>query len=280
VAGQRPVSEGGEVSVRLCYVNITSEDTSGPFLGILSDYLPRVTRPDTSVTVRSVSGGLSRALDLRYTYLSFRNKAAIVDTIMGAEQDGFDAVTVGCFEDPAIREARSIVRIPVVGMGEATMHLACQLGDSFAVVTSHDRKIHAEIARLIKGYGLEARTGPHAIHGISMSDAGLYTIGMRDPGRVADDVLRQAEECVAGGADVVVVGCNAIGPLCTLSGVVQTEYGTAPILDCVAVAIKTAEAIADLCKRTGVPPVSRAGGYALPREKDLLRIRQAKRLAT
>jgi len=53
-----------------------------------------------------------------------------------------------------------------------------------------------------------------------------------------------------------------------------------PLLDCVSVAIKTAEAVVDLRKRLGLPAISRAGLYRIPREKDIKRVRAIFGMAT
>lgn len=50
------------------------------------------------------------------------------------ERQGFDAVIVSCADDPGVREARSRLRIPVVGAGEATAGVALALGERVGVL--------------------------------------------------------------------------------------------------------------------------------------------------
>lgn len=54
--------------------------------------------------------------------------------IVEAENEGFDAVLVGHFQDPLLFEARTAVDIPVIGHGEASLHQACMLGARMGLV--------------------------------------------------------------------------------------------------------------------------------------------------
>ncbi len=56
-----------------------------------------------------------------------------------AEQEGYDAVCIDTMTDSGMYALRSRLRIPVVGPGIATMHLAGILGHKFSVVTLWDR---------------------------------------------------------------------------------------------------------------------------------------------
>src|SRR5262249_11251207 len=68
----------------------------------------------------------------------FDESVAVPDTvakIIDAEQDGINAVVIDCMGDPGMHAAREAVSIPVLGPGEATMHIASILGHRFSVVT-------------------------------------------------------------------------------------------------------------------------------------------------
>src|SRR5215467_14451981 len=43
-----------------------------------------------------------------------------------AEERGFDAIVIGCFSDPGLDPLRELLRIPVVGPGAASFHVAAQ----------------------------------------------------------------------------------------------------------------------------------------------------------
>jgi allantoin racemase len=59
----------------------------------------------------------------------------ILEKIKEAEKKGFDAAIIDAMCDPALRGAREIVSIPVVGPCQASMAIASTLCDRFSVVT-------------------------------------------------------------------------------------------------------------------------------------------------
>jgi Asp/Glu/hydantoin racemase len=177
-----------------------------------------------------------------------------------------------CFLDPAIQEAQELVDIPVVGVGEASMLLAAQLGRKFAIVTLDEPKMMIEIERNIRLYGLEHRVTRDPIVPIDIPSRDWLARGMTEPGFVAAEIRRKAERCVAQGAEVVLIGCVGLGPIATLGGLSKLEGVDVPVIDCVQAALKMAELRADCCK-LGWPAISRAGRYAKPRDKDLQRVR-------
>jgi allantoin racemase len=58
-----------------------------------------------------------------------------------AEADGCDAVVPFGTLDPGVELARNLVRIPVVGAGQAVMHLAVQLSNRLGVIAYEDKSI-------------------------------------------------------------------------------------------------------------------------------------------
>ncbi len=58
-----------------------------------------------------------------------------------SEQEGYDAVCIDTMTDSGMYALRSRLRIPVIGPGIATMHLAGILGHKFSIVTLWERWI-------------------------------------------------------------------------------------------------------------------------------------------
>lgn len=258
--------------MKICYVNINTEKASRPFLSLVQEIYPKLLRPDTQMDTKSVSPGLERITD-GHPYFYFLNKRQIVERIIEAEREGYDAAVVGCFLDPGVSETRGIVNIPVIGLGESTMHFACQLGHKFCLIVPNDLTLVTMEEEEIRLHGLQDRVIPRPVRGISTPTIDVFTKGLQEPQMVASDIKERAKECVNDGADVVVIGCNGLAPFCTVSGLNKLEEGEVPIVDCVAVGLKTAEMIVDLKNKLGLPFISRARFYALPREKDLKRVR-------
>lgn len=259
--------------VKICFINITVERVSQPYFDLVKQLFPKALRPGTEVAFKSVEPGLESLAVSSSAYFDLLNKKEIVEKIMEAEKEGFDAAVVGCFEDPGVREAREVVNIPVIGIGEASMLLACMLGHRFGVVTANDWKVVTNLEVMIKLQGLQERAITNPIRTISMANRDVFTKGFQEPNLIVSDILDKSKGCVADGAEVVIIGCAGLGPHCTLSGTTMVDDTGALLLDCVTIGLKAAEVIVDLKDRLGWPAVSRAGIYATPREKDIKRVR-------
>jgi len=257
--------------MRLCYVNINAEKPSQPLFPILEELFGMVAEPGTEIVIKAIEPGLERATD-EHPYFYFLNKRQIVETVIEAERAGYDAVIVACFLDPGVAEARSVVNIPVIGLCEATLHFACLLGKKFGIVTLNTDATISAMEDEIRHYGLADRAIPRPVRGLSMSTFDVFVHGLQDPKRVTDQVIQKARECVSDGAETVIIGCAGMGPMCTVTGIVRVDEHT-PLIDCVPVGIKTAEMLVSLRNSIDLPFVSRKGFYALPREKDMDRVR-------
>jgi allantoin racemase len=258
---------------RICFVNITVERISGPYFELVKQLFPKVLRPGTEVGFKSVQPGLESLSISSSTYFDLLNKKEIIEKIIEAEKEGFDAALVGCFEDPGVREAREIVNIPVIGIGEASLLLACMLGNRFGIVTANDLKVVNALEVMIKQHGLQERAISNPVRRISMANREVFTKGFQEPQLIVSNILEQAQGCLAEGAEVVIIGCAGLAPHCTLAEVTMVGDSGALLLDCVVVGLKAAEAIVDLRNRLRWPAISRAGIYAMPREKDIKRVR-------
>jgi len=65
----------------------------------------------------------------------------ILDEIIKAEEEGYDAVTIDCAFDPFPRAIKETATIPVVIGGEASRILAMALGDGFSVIIAIPKAI-------------------------------------------------------------------------------------------------------------------------------------------
>ena len=109
------------------------------------------TSPDVTATVKRVALGLVPAsVELvpvtgRFGahYIASRSAAAIAGhaalDALAEHVDGTDAVLLACFGDPGLLALKELSPVPVIGMAEASCHLACTLGRRFAIVTGGER---------------------------------------------------------------------------------------------------------------------------------------------
>jgi len=257
---------------KICVVNIHGEEISKLMDFYAQKVSPKGLKPDTEVIVKSPRPGYRRAYDGSYSFAQGLNKKGMLERIVEAEREGCDAVVVHCFLDPAAREAREMVDIPVIGPGESSLLLATMMGHKFGIVTVNDPKVVPDTERMIALLGLHERAIPRPVRTMTMPLKEFTLKGgleMKDEFRkeVIEDILQRGRDCVADGADVVVIGCTGLAPLCTAEGMAVIPDQGVPILDCLAVALKVAEAFADFRIRMGLPSVSRGGLYSKPSEK-------------
>lgn len=169
-----------------------------------------------------------------------------------AQEEGADGVVLYCFGDPGLRAAKERLSIPVVGLGEAGMHLASLVGSRFAIVAiGPSRAISlSHIDCNVKAYGLAEKCV--VIRCVEMP---VLELAM-DKAELLDRVGAVAEAAVCdNGADAVVLGCgSALGISDELERRLQV-----PVIVPGRAALKLCEALIDLGIRQsrqyyGTPP--------------------------
>ena len=57
-----------------------------------------------------------------------------VEAAIKAEEEGYDAVVLGCLDEPGVSEAKEALNIPAVGEAESSMHYASLVGRKFSFI--------------------------------------------------------------------------------------------------------------------------------------------------
>lgn len=242
---------------RVLYQSFVDSGQNAPYVERLRRYLSDIARDGMTVDVRGISPPdrwFGRLTELRCA-------AVAVDNALGAEEDGYDAYVLGHFQDSGLFEARSAVGIPVVGLGEASMHWAAQLGRSMALV-SIDPIFVAWHWEQAERYGLRDRVAGVVGLGLAVEDFAPAFAGDREAyDRLVASFRRAVEPLVERGAEVIVPA----GGLFALLTAHERGFrvGHAPVLNAVAVALKCAEVAVDLHRLNGLEP-SRGPSFARP----------------
>jgi len=140
-------------------------------------------------------------------YDSYIMDTIVIEAGVAAEQEGCAAVCINTVSDSGMNALRSRLRIPVIGPGQASFHLACTLGHQFSILTMW-QPWAALYRKTLKEYGLEARC------------ASIRHIDTRPD---VQELLQGKEEVVFGkleqqaraaidedGADVIVLGSTTM----------------------------------------------------------------------
>ncbi len=87
-------------------------------------------------------------------YLDAQLSALGVCEEIARVQADSDAIIIACFSDPGLYAAREMTTTPVVGIAEASMLTAIQLGHQFSLL-SPLRKMRPILKKLVASYGLQ-----------------------------------------------------------------------------------------------------------------------------
>src|SRR3954471_22560762 len=171
---------------------------------VIREQLHAVARPDVAVDVVNPVGvppAIESALD----------EAACVppmlDLVKGARDRGYDAVVIACFFDPGLDAAREATDLPVVGIQDAAMHLAAQLGYRFSVLTTLAHRAPVRERAALQA-GLDRRMASCRPLNLPV----LETVQNRD--QVIQKIVNVGRQCVdEDGAEVLLLGCAGLGDL-------------------------------------------------------------------
>ena len=228
---------------------------------LLETQLKLVKRSDTEIVKKYIGRGISSLEHYGYAGLRYLNDLEILKSMIQAEKDGYDAVISACWFDPAIEAGKQLLRIPVVGSAESSMHLACTMGLKFAIVTS-DQMYIPHMIELISHYRMSDNViDRKPVRSLTLSGLEIGNCLHGDYTPIIQNFQEITKGCVEDGAEVVIIGCGLLCPLLSTSGIRYVEE--APILDSIMIGIKMAEIHVDL-QKAGIPTISRKGLYLAP----------------
>ncbi len=228
---------------------VINPNTSESMTDHIREALESVKRADTELMVTHPDRGpetIESAYDEAYAI------PPTLELVKKADQEGFDAVILACFSDPGLDAAREISAIPVIGIEEATLHMAAMLGAKFSIMTPRRQRIPS------KREHVHLRGMSHFLASVRSLDLTVAETDA-DPGKTKQRLMEVAKVAVEeDGAEVIVMGCAGMAGYAE-----EIERSlNVKVLDPSAVALKTAEAMADL----GLAH-SKAGLYAAPPAK-------------
>lgn len=197
---------------------------------MLKETIDAIREPDTEVVLERVQGGVESIENYYDEQMAIGHILRCAET---AEREGFDVVTILCAGDPGVEGAKDVLTIPVVGIYEAALHLACLLGRRFAVVTVLPDAVPLLEDRITL-LGLTARCA--SVRSVDIPVLELE----KDPDRMMDALLEQSRQAIVQErADTMVLGCAG------MLGVARTlgEKLRVPVIDPVVAGIKMCEVL-------------------------------------
>ncbi len=209
--------------------------------------------PGTEITTMTAASG-PRSIEGEFDVAL----AAIgtLQTLIAHEKE-FDGFVDACGCDPGLYACREVTSKPVVGIGEASMYMACLLGHKFTSMTALWRMV-PRMEKIVKKYGLWDRCASVRAAGAKVLDiAGAWD-------RLVQAFIKEAKIAIEqDGADVIALSGAAMAGIDKK----MEEVLGVPVTDGVVSAVKLVEAQVGYKLRT-----SKKNTFAFPEKKEAINI--------
>jgi len=171
------------------------------------------------------------------------------------KQNDADAYIIACFDDTGLEVIRSITEKPVIGIGEATYHVATMIAGNFTVITTLSRSIRP-LTHNLKKYGLfENCVKVTAIEVPVLDLENISSENLDKLNKVIQDTMENDN------AEAIILGCAGMADLARN---LEIKHKL-PVIEGVSSAVVLAESLVNLKIKT-----SKVGSYALPRKKEYM----------
>lgn len=254
--------------MRIWHQSMTELDTVPAYTASLATRFESFTDADTEVVMHGMPPGTYGAASsiqvLPYPLERHRVEGVFLDLVQQAEREGFDAVMVAAFLEPAVREARSAVDIPVVSMAESCLLAGCAVAPRVGIVT-----VSPDLVRVIEDVIDTHHLGRRIAAVTSVTPAANMADLLREldePGHTGAAFEEACHAVIAAGADVIVPGEGILNELVVRMGL--TEVDQVPIADALAVTTLHAEMLVRARAKAGLRTGRR---WHYPRVPDDLR---------
>jgi len=157
-----------------------------------------------------------------------------------------DAIVIACFDDTGLDAVRSLVTVPVIGIGEAAFHAASLLSNKFSVITTLSRSVPGLETNLMK-YGLATKC-------VRVRATDIPVLKLEEQDQSSMDIIRDEihQALTVDHAEAIVLGCAGMA---NLMKALSDEFDC-PVIDGVVTAVGFAEALVSCNLKT-----SKRGAY-------------------
>jgi allantoin racemase len=227
----------------------------GAFDADVATLIESVRAPQHSPRIRHLEAGPPH---LEYHTYEHEALGPMLELFVQGEADGCGAGVIGCFYDGGLREARELLRMPVVGMGEASMLLAATLGHRFSIIVGR-RKWIPKMSDNAVLLGMDRKLA--SFRSVEMDIPQIQD----DPGLFLDRVIEEARLAVDDGAEVAVLAEHT-SPEFRARALVELPV---PFVDPGVACWKWAEMMADLYLGSGLSHCKSFGYESPPADERL-----------
>ena len=201
-----------------------------------------VARPDTEIVAASSQDGPA-------SIQGFLDVATCVPGLLNEviQHKEVDAIVIACFDDTGLDAVRSLVSVPVLGIGEAAYHAASMIANKFSVITTLSRSVPGLENNLLR-YGLAQKCVC-----VRATEIPVLKLEEGDPATLDKIRLEIHASINEDKAEAIVLGCAGMADLMAQ---LSEEFGL-PVIDGVSAGVTFAEALVNNSLRT-----SKIGAYS------------------
>lgn len=216
----------------------------------LRNHLADAARDDTEIEYRgtekggSAKGEGSPITADDYRFFVFFDAHDVARNAVRAPEEGFDAVAIGNILDPALRELRSVLDIPVLGIMETNLLVACMSADQVGVVTLTPRweKMIEDNLRTYQ-FGQKVAALDNADITVPQLEA-CFNDDEAAQAALLDEFEDAVGRCVDEGAEIIIPGGGAVSAALSYCGL--THAHGVKLMDEPRILLKMTEVMVDL----------------------------------
>ena len=252
--------------MRLFYqtLGMSRGSKSGAYGQLLTQRIQHAAAAGTIIDIAGLAP--HRAVADQYRYLEFLDTAEVIENGLKAQSEGYDAFLIGNFFQPGLHELRELLTIPVLGLAESSVSMACLMGPTFSLIQVNP-KFNRRILEGIAVQGLAGRMT--SVEMLTVERPGSFDIALQNPD-VRDGIVQQfaetARRALDRGAEVLIPAGGSLMAVLLQAGV--QDIDGAPVLDGITALVKTGEMAVQMKALTG-SFTSKRLTYAPPRGKIL-----------
>lgn len=156
---------------------------------------------------RTVEGG---GVSIESSYDAAIVAPYVLKMAQQGQDEGFDAIVLDCFGDPAMDECRELLDIPVFGAGQSACLLAMRLGCNFSIISTLDSADRQVKGNLMK-YGIRDFLVSMPVVNTPVTELN------KDPQKLTREIVTIGYKAVKEyKANVLIFGCTGMSPMVKL----------------------------------------------------------------
>lgn len=250
--------------IRLWHQSMTTLEELPGYARLMQAHAGRVCASDTTVDLHGLregthAPGVAPIQSAAFALMHDLNSLQIVENVIQAAEEGYDAVAMSCFGDPKLDICRSLVDIPVLSAFETSLLVASTAARAFGFLVPMASAVRNTRKR-IAHYGYEHRVAAVLACDPPTTEYELAS-GFDGDAALVERLVAQIRRLVAAGADIVIPGEGVLNAVLVHNGI--TSVDGVPVLDSFGAVVAMAEMLVKLQRVTGLRNAQR-GLYARP----------------